>query len=104
MRPACSTRSAMPTSSMMPPAACANAPAPACPATKRAMLAPLKDRGILIRAEDEASESESALRLALRNARQAQRRAATRGARDVMALTNEIKRHTEANHQLHSQI
>ena len=68
------------------------------------MLAPLKDRGILIRAENEARESESALRLALRNARQAQRRAATRGAREVIALTNEINRLSEANRQLRSRL
>ena len=37
---------------------------------KRAMLAPLKDRSILLRADDESTDNEAALRLALRQARQ----------------------------------
>ena len=68
------------------------------------MLAPLKDRGILIRAEDDAGDTETALRLALRQARQSQRRAATQGARQIVALTNEINRLTEVNRQLRSRL
>lgn len=68
------------------------------------MLAPLKDRGILIRAEDDTGDTEAALRLALRQARQSQHRAATQGARQVVALTNEINRLTELNRQLRSRL
>ena len=68
------------------------------------MLAPLKDRGILIRAEDDAGDTEAALRLALRQARQSQRRAATMGARQIVALTNEINRLTEQNRQLRNRL
>lgn len=66
------------------------------------MLAPLKDRSILTRDEGNSpvSDAEHALRLALRQARQAQRRAATQGARQSIALTNEIARLTEQNRQL----
>ena len=68
------------------------------------MLAPLKDRGILARAADDTGDSETALRQALRHARQAQRQAATHGARQIVALTNEINRLTELNRQLRSRL
>ena len=68
------------------------------------MLAPLKDRGILVRAAEDADDDETALRQALRHARQAQRRAAIQGARQIVALTNEIHRLTELNRQLRSRL
>ena len=68
------------------------------------MLAPLKDRGILARAADDTGDSETALRQALRHARQAQRQAATHGAQQIVALTNEINRLTELNRQLRSRL
>lgn len=71
---------------------------------KRAMLAPLKDRSILLRAGEEAADSEAALRLALRQARQAQRRAAEHGARQTITLTNEVNRLNELNRQLRSRL
>ena len=67
---------------------------------KRAMLAPLKDRSILLRADDESTDNEAALRLALRQARQAQRQAAEHGARQSIALTNEVARLSEHNRQM----
>ncbi|MBF1165580.1 MAG: hypothetical protein HXL68_11130 [Dechloromonas agitata] len=68
------------------------------------MLAPLKDRGILVRAAEDADDDETALRQALRHARQAQRRAAIQGAQQIVALTNEIHRLTELNRQLRSRL
>lgn len=68
------------------------------------MLAPLKDRGILLRAADDTGDSETALRQALRHARQDQRRAAAHGARQIVALTNEVNRLTELNRQLLSRL
>lgn len=71
---------------------------------KRAMLAPLKDRSILLRADDESTDNEAALRLALRQARQAQRQAAAHGARQSIALTNEVARLSEHNRQLRNRL
>ena len=71
---------------------------------KRAMLAPLKDRSILLRADDESTDNEAALRLALRQARQAQRQAAEHGARQSIALTNEVARLGEHNRQLRNRL
>ena len=71
---------------------------------KHAMLAPLKDRSILLPADDGPEDGEAALRLALRQARQAQRRAAEYGARQSIALSNEVNRLNELNRQLHSRL
>lgn len=68
------------------------------------MLAPLKDRGILRRAEPGADESAWTLREALRHARQAQKRAAIDGARQVVALKNEINRLSESNRLLQNRL
>ena len=64
---------------------------------KRAMLAPLKDRSILLRADDESTDNEAALRLALRQA-------AAHGARQSIALTNEVARLSEHNRQLRNRL
>lgn len=67
------------------------------------MLAPLKDRSILSRTDGDegpAGETEKALRLALQQARQTQRRAALEGARRSVALSNEVACLTERNRQL----
>lgn len=71
------------------------------------MLAPLKDRSILARsgsADAPASDTESVLRQALRQARLALRRAATQGARQTIALTNEVSHLKEMNRQLRSRL
>src|SRR5512145_835316 len=76
------------------------------------MLAPLRDRSILERDEGDPLapaldtrqiarlESEiGALRQALRQSRQSQRRSATLAARQIVAQTNEISRLQEINAQ-----
>ncbi|MCG2579107.1 hypothetical protein LZ012_19125 [Dechloromonas sp. XY25] len=70
------------------------------------MLAPLKDRSLLER-EPAIAENEAeilALRLALRDARSAQRRSATLSARKVVGLTNEVNRQSELNARLQLQV
>lgn len=71
------------------------------------MLAPLKDRSILARsgsADAPDGDTETVLRQALRQARLALRRAATQGARQSIALTNEVSHLTEVNRQLRSRL
>lgn len=71
------------------------------------MLAPLKDRSVLARADaddDPEEDTETMLRNALREARQALRRAATQGVRQTVALTNEINRLSEENRQLRQRL
>lgn len=71
------------------------------------MLAPLKDRSILARsgiADEPAGDTETVLRQALRQARMALRRAASRGARQVVGLTNDINRLSEQNRQLRQRL
>lgn len=69
------------------------------------MLAPLKDRSILARsAEGNARDTEAMLRQALREARQALRLAASKGARQSVALTNDIHRLHEENRQLRQRL
>jgi predicted RNase H-like nuclease (RuvC/YqgF family) len=66
------------------------------------MLAPLKDRSVLER-EPAISKQDAemlALRLALRDARSAQRRSATLSARKIIELTNEVNRLAEFNARL----
>lgn len=66
------------------------------------MLAPLKDRSVLER-EPAIAEHKAeilALRLALRDARSAQRRSATLSTRKIVALTNEVNRQSELNARL----
>ena len=70
------------------------------------MLAPLKDRSILARfgGGDRDRDTESMLRHALRDARQALRLTATKGARQTVALTNDINRLSEENRQLRQRL
>ncbi|WP_434517004.1 hypothetical protein AB6Q56_10590 [Dechloromonas sp. ARDL1] len=71
------------------------------------MLAPLKDRSVLARSgedDDPEEDTETMLRNALREARQALRRAATRGVRQTVALTNDINRLSEENRQLRQRL
>ncbi len=72
------------------------------------MLAPLKDRSVLERepaANIDARDAETlALRLALRDARSAQRRSATMSARKIVELTNETNRLAEFNARLQARI
>ncbi len=71
------------------------------------MLAPLKDRSILARsgcADAPAGDTETVLGQALREARLALRQAATQGARQSIALTNEVNRLTEVNRLLLSRL
>lgn len=72
------------------------------------MLAPLKDRSVLERepaVDIDAGDAEMlALRLALRDARSAQRRSATMSARKIVELTNETNRLAEFNAQLQARI
>lgn len=64
------------------------------------MLAPLKDRSLIEREsplslEERVAQLESAnlaLRTALRQSRQVQKRSATLSARKIVALTNEVSR------------
>lgn len=70
------------------------------------MLAPLKDRSVLER-EPAISKQDAemlALRLALRDARSAQRRSATLSARKVIELTNEVSRLAEFNARLQARV
>lgn len=72
------------------------------------MLAPLKDRSVLEREPAPGiskQEAETlALRLALRDARSAQRRSATLSARKIIELTNEVNRLAEFNARLQSRV
>jgi len=69
------------------------------------MLAPLKDRSILARSgEGGDRDTETMLRQALREARQMLRLAAAKGARQTVALTNDIHRLNEENRQLRQRL
>lgn len=70
------------------------------------MLAPLKDRSILEREADDAPDAAEtqALRLALRQSRQAQKRAATLSTRQIVELTNAANRLSEHNRQLQQRL
>lgn len=70
------------------------------------MLAPLKDRSILEREADDAPDAAEtqALRLALRQSRQAQKRAATLSTRQIVELTNAGNRLSEHNRQLQQRL
>ena len=72
------------------------------------MLAPLKDRSVLEREPaagiDKRDAEMLALRLALRDARSAQRRSATVSARKIIELTNEANRLAEFNARLQSRV
>ncbi len=69
------------------------------------MLAPLKDRSILARSgEGGERDTETMLRQALREARQTLRLAAAKGARQTVALTNDIHRLNEENRQLRQRL
>jgi seryl-tRNA synthetase len=69
------------------------------------MLAPLKDRSILARSgEGSDRDTESTLRQALREARQTLRLAAAKGARQTVALINDIHRLNEENRQLRQRL
>lgn len=67
------------------------------------MLAPLKDRSILESA-DEPDEENRMLRLALRRARQAQKRSATLSARQLVEMTNRLQLAEERNRQLQARL
>lgn len=70
------------------------------------MLAPLKDRTILEREPAEATlqAENAALKLSLRQARQAQKRTATLTARQIVGLTNEINHLNEVNRLLQARL
>lgn len=70
------------------------------------MLAPLKDRSVIERETDAATSAAEtlSLRLALRQSRQAQKRAATLSTRQIVELTNAANRLSEQNLQLRQRL